>query len=410
MSSIFKKSLTFTQLVLVIFLPPLITVFLGLDLYAQLNPVINTSLINGFSFVIALWIFKKLKLHPQKRPSLFILPITLTVYAFFLAILVFFRFHYSLKILSIGFLITPLFLAIFYVFDTHRILRLFYVPFGEVENLKSNRFIKFKPLYEPVLPKTFFDGVVVDFKAYILSPEWERFLSECALKKIHIYNYLQLQEAITGQVNVKHLAENNFGELAPSEFVMLVKRIIDICFLILTAPLVIPLMVVIGIFVVIETNGGVFYIQERMGLGGSYFKLIKFRSMTIDNQDSSSAIRDETQRITNVGKFIRRYRLDELPQFWNVLRGEMSLIGPRPESVKLAQWYQKDIPFFMYRHVVRPGISGWAQVMHGYALGIDETKEKISYDFYYIKHFSLWLDLLIWYKTIKTVFTGFGSR
>jgi lipopolysaccharide/colanic/teichoic acid biosynthesis glycosyltransferase len=118
----------------------------------------------------------------------------------------------------------------------------------------------------------------------------------------------------------------------------------------------------------------------------------------------------ERSRITRVGKIIRKYRLDELPQFWNVFKGDMSLIGPRPESRDLAEWYSKEVPFFAYRHVVRPGISGWAQVMHGYAAGVDDMKDKLAHDFYYIKHFSLWLDFLIWFKTIKTMLTGFGSR
>ena len=150
--------------------------------------------------------------------------------------------------------------------------------------------------------------------------------------------------------------------------------------------------------------------QPRMGFNGRWFDVIKFRSMNVNQQGSHFTEVDEDHRITKVGQFIRRYRLDELPQFWNVLKGEMSLIGPRPESAELARWYDQEVPFFAYRHVVRPGISGWAQVMHGYAAGVDDMKDKLAYDFYYIKHFSLWLDLLIWYKTIRTVLTGFGAR
>jgi lipopolysaccharide/colanic/teichoic acid biosynthesis glycosyltransferase len=116
------------------------------------------------------------------------------------------------------------------------------------------------------------------------------------------------------------------------------------------------------------------------------------------------------QKITRVGYFLRKYRFDELPQFWNVLSGEMSLIGPRPEELSLALWYEREIPFFSYRYLVRPGISGWAQVMHGHVIGIDETKDKLSYDFYYINNFSLWLDFLIIYKTLGTILSGFGSR
>ena len=147
-----------------------------------------------------------------------------------------------------------------------------------------------------------------------------------------------------------------------------------------------------------------------MGLGGRHFKMVKFRSMTVDHGGSHFTEKDESHRITRVGKIIRKYRLDELPQFWNVLIGEMSLIGPRPESAELAKWYQKEVPFFMYRHVVRPGISGWAQVMQGYAAGVDEMKDKLAYDFYYIKHFSFWLDLLIVFRTIRVIFSGFGAK
>ena len=143
---------------------------------------------------------------------------------------------------------------------------------------------------------------------------------------------------------------------------------------------------------------------------GKTFRVFKFRSMTVDHQGGHFTLKDEADRITRVGRVIRKYRLDELPQFLNVIKGDMSLIGPRPESSALAEWYDHEVPFFAYRHIVRPGISGWAQVMHGYAAGVEEMNDKIAYDFYYIKHFSFWLDLLIWYKTLRTILTGFGSR
>ena len=119
---------------------------------------------------------------------------------------------------------------------------------------------------------------------------------------------------------------------------------------------------------------------------------------------------EEDPRITKVGSVIRKYRIDELPQILNVLKGEMSFIGPRPESLELSQWYEKDVAFFSYRHIVRPGLSGWAQVNQGYAAEVEGMTVKLQYDFYYIKHFSLWLDILIVVKTIRTILTGFGSR
>jgi lipopolysaccharide/colanic/teichoic acid biosynthesis glycosyltransferase len=147
-----------------------------------------------------------------------------------------------------------------------------------------------------------------------------------------------------------------------------------------------------------------------MGFRGVPFRVYKFRSMYIDQRGSGFTEGDDDPRITRVGRFIRKCRLDELPQLFNVIKGEMSFIGPRPESMELSEWYERDVAFFSYRHVVRPGISGWAQVEQGYAAEVDGMTTKLQYDFYYIKHFSLWLDILIAFKTLKTIVTGDGAR
>ena len=120
--------------------------------------------------------------------------------------------------------------------------------------------------------------------------------------------------------------------------------------------------------------------------------------------------RDDNERVTRVGNFLRRSRIDELPQILNILKGEMSWIGPRPEAAILSSWYTGEIPFYRYRHVVKPGISGWAQVNQGHVAQVDEVHRKLHYDFYYIKYFSPWLDLLIVFRTIRTMASGFGSR
>lgn len=147
-----------------------------------------------------------------------------------------------------------------------------------------------------------------------------------------------------------------------------------------------------------------------MGFRGRPFKMYKFRSMRNDMIGTGFTQEGDEPRITRVGRVIRKYRIDELPQIFNILKGQMSFIGPRPESMQLSEWYEKDVPFFSYRHIVRPGISGWAQVSHGYAAEVEGMKVKLEHDFYYIKHFSLWLDMLIAAKTIKTILTGFGAR
>jgi lipopolysaccharide/colanic/teichoic acid biosynthesis glycosyltransferase len=118
----------------------------------------------------------------------------------------------------------------------------------------------------------------------------------------------------------------------------------------------------------------------------------------------------DDERVTRIGHFLRHYRIDELPQIVNILRGEMSWIGPRPEAMQLARWYEREVPFYVYRHIVQPGITGWAQVHHGNVAEVDAARLKLEYDFYYIKHFSYWLDVVIMIKTIRTILTRFGAR
>jgi lipopolysaccharide/colanic/teichoic acid biosynthesis glycosyltransferase len=402
----------FIQFLALLILPAFIVAPSGFyNILALFDPIFNSSCINSFSFLVVQIVILKFEAHRPRAFRMYLIPASFTIYAFFLLILILGHLEYSVKVLLCGFLLAQLLILVHYSFDRrNRTLTFYCTPSGDVHELKSSNEFNFKFLNEPKLPTSAFDGLVVDFKDLSLPSEWQRFLSDCALKKIKIYNYHQLKENITGKVDVTHLAENDFGDLAPSEIVIFLKRIIDLIFLIIFSPLFIPLILLIAICIILDSKGGAFYVQNRMGFSGKYFKVIKFRSMKVNHRGGNFTEENEVHRITRVGKIIRKYRFDELPQFFNVFKGEMSLIGPRPESAELANWYEKEVPFFMYRHVVRPGISGWGQVMHGYAAGIEGMKDKLAYDFYYIKHFSLWLDFLIWFKTIKTIFTGFGSR
>jgi len=397
---------------LVVLLPP--AYVLGLN-YPRLmlwgDTTSNSMLINLIAFYFSGTILRRFENFPQKNSWSFIFPITLSSYAIVIAIVLILRLLYSVKIILMGlFLTLTLMIIQNLVIARGRRINFAVVPFGEALEFKDSEHYRFERLTSTQTPLSVLENVVADLHDDALPAEWERFLSQCALQRIPVYNAMQLKENITGQVNVKHLIANNFGDLSPSFFHQNFKRIIDVIFLVLVSPIIIPIMLAIGVWISFDSPGGPFFVQPRMGLGGKWFNVIKFRSMYINHKGSHFTEKGEDHRITRVGKIIRKYRLDELPQFWNVLKGEMSLIGPRPESAELAKWYDNEVPFFAYRHVVRPGISGWAQVMHGYAAGVDDMKDKLSYDFYYIKHFSLWLDLLIWYKTIRTVLTGFGSR
>ena len=188
----------------------------------------------------------------------------------------------------------------------------------------------------------------------------------------------------------------------------IIKRLIDFFLSIVLLIPAIPICLIGAILIMLETKGNPLYTQERVGLNGEKFKIYKLRSMYSDaEKDGHKWAEKEDNRITKVGNYLRKTRIDELPQLINIIRGEMAIIGPRPERPEFIEEFLKDIPDFNDRLAVKPGITGWAQVNGGYELS---PKEKLKYDQYYIKHENFKLDVLILFKTIKVVFTGEGSR
>lgn len=193
------------------------------------------------------------------------------------------------------------------------------------------------------------------------------------------------------------------------------KRAADVVVSLLLLVAAAPLLILIGLLIWVEDRGPVFYIQKRSGYMGSPFQLFKLRTMTFISSEPLTAGEHEPSwtmpgdsRITRVGRLLRPTRLDELPQLLNVLSGDMSLIGPRPERPELEDELEAKISHYRKRHWMRPGLSGWAQVCAPYAASIEEAELKLSYDLYYLRHWSTWLDLLILAKTIKTVLKGAG--
>ncbi|MGZ9842217.1 sugar transferase [Weissella confusa] len=204
--------------------------------------------------------------------------------------------------------------------------------------------------------------------------------------------------------------ESKLSELAPKQAAYLVvKRVADFVAALLLSIVSIPLILLFGAFIKLETPGPMFYRQERVGLMGQRIYVTKLRSMYTGAESKSGAVwaQKNDSRITKVGKFIRQTRIDELPQIWNVLMGNMSLIGPRPERPELTERFSKEVPGFEKRLLVLPGLSGWAQVRGGYE---STPAEKLVDDIYYIEHMSLRLDIMIVLKTIQTVITGSGAR
>jgi sugar transferase (PEP-CTERM system associated) len=196
-----------------------------------------------------------------------------------------------------------------------------------------------------------------------------------------------------------------------SDFLLAAKRFLDIIVAIVGLLLTWPIMLAVAVAIAIESGSPLLFRQKRIGLHGKEFEILKFRSMVQDAEKSGPAwATANDKRITRLGAFLRKYRLDELPQLLNVLRGHMSLVGPRPEQPHFCKLLADEVPYFEQRHSVRPGITGWAQVKYQYGATVDESKVKLELDLFYIKHLSIFLDLAILFETAKVMVVGRGAQ
>jgi exopolysaccharide biosynthesis polyprenyl glycosylphosphotransferase len=225
-----------------------------------------------------------------------------------------------------------------------------------------------------------------------------------------------LEREVTSLVNTPEIHENSITDLIPVEEILVSggsafcfwKRVFDVTAALLGGLLLLPLMLLIALIIRLEVPGPVLYRQERLGLNRKPFIMYKFRSMQLDaERDGPRWAEIDDQRATKVGRFLRKARLDELPQLWNILRGDMSFVGPRPERAYFYKIFESYIPNFGKRMLVLPGLTGWAQVNGGYDLA---AEEKIIYDLEYIRNRSFKMDLLCLLKTVKLVFTHQGAR
>lgn len=363
-----------------------------------------------FGLLTAWLVLNGLRRFPGERTALSVIPVSAMAFGGMLYILWTFRLPYSVYYLMTGVILSIIYLFAECLYTAKQGVHLYYIETSGMDDLPQLSFVYWHKLDMPKLPEKA-KRVVTNLHAPELDDQWQRFLADCTLKGIAVYNIRQVQESLTGRVKIRHLYENDLGSLLPSPAYVVVKRILDIILILITLPISIPLMLLTALAIKLESKGNVLFIQNRIGQGGREFKIYKFRSMSMNSeQDGAKLAQVGDARVTRVGKFIRKTRLDELPQFFNILRGDMSLIGPRPEQKVFVEQFNQSIPFYNYRHIVKPGLSGWAQVTQGYAGDANETQIKLEHDFYYIKHFSLSLDILIIFKTIKTIATGFGAR
>ncbi len=242
-------------------------------------------------------------------------------------------------------------------------------------------------------------------------------LLECGGRGILVEDGLRTYEYFTGKLPIESLTPSFLifsGAFRKSRLQLALRRATSLMAATVGLLLTAPLVAVIALAIALDSRGPIFFIDRRAGRGGRAFNLVKFRTMhpLPPGQSVPAAVwdRDDASRITRVGWVIRRLRLDELPQFWNILTGDMDLVGPRPEILVNVKTMSEQIPYYGLRHSVRPGLTGWAQTRFGYSVSLEQVTEKIRYDLFYIKHMSFWLDLRILVDTVKIVLFGRGAK
>lgn len=243
-----------------------------------------------------------------------------------------------------------------------------------------------------------------------LSPDWARAVSNAMLQGRSVRHLAEYLEEDRGLVSIDHFDLEHLPAGGLTSYKTR-KRLMDIGLVLLSLPVTVPLLLFGALAVRVTMGGPVMFTQPRVGLGGRIFKIYKLRTMrSAPAVELRRATIKGDSRITPLGAFLRRFRIDELPQLWNVLKGDMSVIGPRPEQPLLSEIYTRDLPAFAYRHLVRPGITGWAQVRGDYAADLAETRPKLAYDLFYIKNLSFALDAQILVRTISTLIRGANAR
>src|SRR3972149_9393690 len=239
-------------------------------------------------------------------------------------------------------------------------------------------------------------------------------LLKLRLDGIEVEDGISFYEKISGKIHVSHLKPGwlIFSEGFRRRRIEMGKRITDIFLASVGLILALPIMLLTALLIKLESPGPVFFRQDRVGEGEKEFTLLKFRSMKVDAESETgpvwATVNDD--RVTKIGKLIRKLRIDEIPQMINVLKGDMSFVGPRPERAHFIAMLEKEIPYYSLRHNVKPGITGWAQIKYPYGASVEDAREKLQYDIYYIKNMSLLYDFTIVLETIKTVILGQGAR
>ncbi len=364
-----------------------------------------------FAYALLSWALARLRVHPTATNPL-VVNFTATAFGLLLFMaLAAARVYFSLGFLTVYILFTNLWFSIEFLLRRRLGRYSFAVAPGGydlfAEDFPNCTLI---PLVGPRELPDSIDGLIIDFDQP-LSEEWLAFVSRCILEGVPVISVDDFIETEKGSIILDHLTTARTMTFQKGQIYIAVKRLIDTAVILALSPLWIPVTALAMAGIRLESPGRALYSQMRVGRKGRPFRIYKIRSMRQDAEKHGAAFAAKGDaRVTRLGALLRKTRIDEFPQFWNVLKGDMSLIGPRPEQVPFVEDFERTIPYYQLRHIVRPGITGWAQVTRGYAANESETAEKLAADLYYVKRLSFTLDFLITVKTLWTMLTGFGSR
>ena len=376
---------------------------------ASLTVLLSAAII-GVSFVIAiitlLAMFRVSAWNTRNQ----ILPLWFSLTVFWIVVLLSFRLSYSVVFLTINWSVGLVLLLLFnYMVMRFAVLRVAVLEGITLPDDGTSR--QDIPISPDTLTEAANFDVAVASVEQMREERFIRLLTELAINKVPIIPHHLFVEQITGRVDLTSTDSIDLMQLRPWRRYALLKRFSDILMALVGIVIFSPVMLVLCVLIRLESPGNPIFIQKRVGLGEREFSLLKFRSMVVEAESEGAQFAGKSdQRVTALGKITRRWRLDELPQLFNVLLGQMSMIGPRPEQKAMLEQLTSAISLYRFRHAIRPGITGWAQVMQGYADDVDSTDIKLSYDLFYIKNLSLMMDLVIFFRTLKIIISGFGSR
>ena len=374
----------------------------------------NTAIGAAVAIILSYISYRKIHILPGISSGSYIITSFTIWFGILMFFLSMFRLEYSTVQFAASYTISVGFFLFVHLFViSRRRVVLGFVPSGATARLPDIGRVRWHRIASPDSPLPSLSGVVVDLGSDH-SDAWSSRIAAFALEGVPVYHVSDVIENLTGMVEIRHLSENTLGSLNPNDVYFLVRRVTDALLSGLFLLMLIPIFLLVGVAIKLDSPGSIFFKQARVGFRNRVFTVYKFRTMVAvpaPTTDRHAEItRENDPRITRIGRWLRKFRIDEMPQLINVIKGDMGLIGPRPEALSLSKWYEAEIPFYHYRHIIKPGITGWAQVSQGHVSDITDVSQKLHLDFYYVKNFSFWLDILIVLKTLRVIVRGIGAK